>query len=100
MAVRTTSGPATFFRSASKRSPEGRATTFVLWIASRRAIVTGDALVDFGRGFEIPAEVLQHGTSRNQVAQSLRPLLDLRVDLVLPAHGPPTDRAALERALA
>ena len=78
----------------------GRARNdLVLWIASRRAIVTGDALVDFGRGFEIPPEVLQHGATRNQVAQSLRPLLDLRVDLVLPAHGHPTDRAALERAL-
>lgn len=71
----------------------------VLWIESRRAIVTGDALVDFGRGFEIPAEVLEHGMTREQVAQGLRPLLDLRVGLVLPAHGLPTDRAALERAL-
>jgi hypothetical protein len=29
----------------------------------------------------------------------LRPLLDLPVELVLPAHGEPTDRAALERVL-
>jgi hypothetical protein len=29
----------------------------------------------------------------------LRPLLDLPVELVLPAHGEPTDRAALERML-
>ena len=29
----------------------------------------------------------------------LRPLLELPVELVLPAHGAPTDRAALERAL-
>jgi hypothetical protein len=27
----------------------------------------------------------------------LRPMLDLPVELVLPAHGEPTDRAALER---
>jgi glyoxylase-like metal-dependent hydrolase (beta-lactamase superfamily II) len=71
----------------------------VLWIESRRAIVAGDALVDFGRGFEIPQEVLQHGITREQVADALRPLLALPVELVLPAHGAPTDRAALERAL-
>jgi glyoxylase-like metal-dependent hydrolase (beta-lactamase superfamily II) len=71
----------------------------VLWIESRRAVVAGDALVDFGRGFEIPPEVLQHGATREQVVEGLRPLLALPVELVLPAHGAPTDRAALERAL-
>ena len=71
----------------------------VLWIESRRAVVTGDALVDFGRGFEVPPEVLQHGATREQVAEGLRPLLTLPVELVLPAHGAPTDRAAIERAL-
>ncbi|MGH2935596.1 MAG: hypothetical protein ACRDL2_13930 [Gaiellaceae bacterium] len=78
----------------------GRAhNDLVLWIESRRAIVTGDALVDFGRGFEIPPEVLEHGITREQVTADLQPLLDLPVELVLPAHGEPTDRAALERAL-
>jgi glyoxylase-like metal-dependent hydrolase (beta-lactamase superfamily II) len=71
----------------------------VLWIESRRAVVCGDALVDFGRGFEIPREVLQHGVTREQVAEGLRPLLALPVELVLPAHGAPTGRAALDRAL-
>jgi hypothetical protein len=37
--------------------------------------------------------------TRDDVAQRLRPLLDLPVELVLPAHGEPQDRAALERAL-
>jgi hypothetical protein len=37
--------------------------------------------------------------TREQVADGLRPLLELPVELVLPAHGAPTDRAALERAL-
>lgn len=71
----------------------------VLWIETRRAIVAGDSLVDFGRGFEIPREVLQHGATREQVTEGLRQLLALPVELVLPAHGTPTDRAALERAL-
>ena len=72
----------------------------VLWLESARALVTGDALVDFGRGFEVPQEVLHHGVTREQVIRDLRPLLELPVELVLPAHGPPADRAALERALA
>lgn len=71
----------------------------VLWVESHRAVIAGDALVDFGRGFEIPPEVLQHGVTHEQVAAALRPLLDLPVELVLPTHGEPTDRAALERAL-
>jgi glyoxylase-like metal-dependent hydrolase (beta-lactamase superfamily II) len=70
----------------------------VLWIESRGAVVAGDTLVDFGRGFEI-AEWLRDAVTREQVAAGLRPLLSLPVELVLPAHGAPTDRAALERAL-
>jgi hypothetical protein len=71
----------------------------VLWIERVTAVVAGDSLVDFGRGFEVPQEVLQHGVTREQVVDDLRPLLGLPVELVLPAHGEPTDRAALERAL-
>jgi glyoxylase-like metal-dependent hydrolase (beta-lactamase superfamily II) len=71
----------------------------VLWIERVGALVAGDALVDFGRGFEIPPEVLEHGVTRGQVVDGLRPLLRLPVQLVLPAHGAPTERAALERAL-
>ena len=70
----------------------------VLWLEGRRAVVCGDTLVDFGRGFEI-AEWLREEVTREQVADGLRPLLALPVELVLPAHGAPTDRAALERAL-
>lgn len=58
----------------------------------------GDALVDFGKGFQI-ADWLRESVTREQVADGLRPLLELPVELVLPAHGAPTDRAALERAL-
>jgi len=70
----------------------------VLWIESRRAVVAGDALVDFGDGFEINKR-LRGGVTREQVVERLRPLLDLPVDLVLPAHGEPTNSATLERAL-
>ncbi|HEX6701322.1 MAG TPA: MBL fold metallo-hydrolase [Gaiellaceae bacterium] len=78
----------------------GRAhNDLVLWIESRRAVIAGDALVDFGRGFEIPQEVLLHGDTREQVAERLGPLLELPVEHVLATHGGPYERAALERAL-
>jgi glyoxylase-like metal-dependent hydrolase (beta-lactamase superfamily II) len=72
----------------------------VLWIESRRAVAAGDTLVDFGRGLEIPREWLRKGVTHEQVVEGLRPLLALPVEVMLPAHGSPTDRAALERALA
>ena len=72
----------------------------VLWIENRRAVVAGDSLADFGDGIAIHAEWLRKGVTREQVAAGLRPLLGLPVEVVLPAHGAPTDRAALERALA
>ena len=42
---------------------------------------------------------LPEGVTVEQVASGLRPLLDKPVEFVLPTHGDPTDRAALERAL-
>jgi hypothetical protein len=70
----------------------------ILWLPSVGAIVTGDSLSDFGEGLDIQLGDRKHVT-RDDVVQRLRPLLDLPVELVLAAHGEPTDRAALERAL-
>jgi glyoxylase-like metal-dependent hydrolase (beta-lactamase superfamily II) len=70
----------------------------VLWIERAGAVISGDTLVDFGRGFGIN-ESLRGGVTREQVVERLKPLLSLPVGLVLPTHGAPTDRAALERAL-
>jgi glyoxylase-like metal-dependent hydrolase (beta-lactamase superfamily II) len=73
----------------------------MLWIESRRAVVSGDTLVDFGRGLELNSRWLEiQGITREEVVERLRPLLDLPVEHVLATHGGPTDRAALERALA
>jgi glyoxylase-like metal-dependent hydrolase (beta-lactamase superfamily II) len=74
----------------------------VLWIPERRALVFGDTLVDrcLGAGLEIPVTWTPTDVSKPERAERLRPLLDLPVELVLPTHGPPTDRGALERALA
>ena len=71
----------------------------VLWIESRRALVAGDTLVDRGGGFEFPADWANKGVPAEQILETLQPLLGLPVELVLPTHGPPTDRAGLERAL-
>ena len=70
----------------------------ILWLPSINAIVTGDSLSDLGDGLDIWIGYRKHVT-RDDVVKRLRPLLDLPVELVLPAHGEPTDRAALERIL-
>ena len=78
----------------------GRQTNdFVLWIASRRTVVAGDTLVDFGDGLEIHDPWLE-AISREQVVAHLLPLLDLPVERVLATHGGPQDPAALQRVLA
>jgi glyoxylase-like metal-dependent hydrolase (beta-lactamase superfamily II) len=71
----------------------------VLWIESHRALVVGDTLIDRGNGLEFPVDWANKGVPAEQILESLRPLLDLPVELVLVTHGAPTDRAALERAL-
>jgi glyoxylase-like metal-dependent hydrolase (beta-lactamase superfamily II) len=71
----------------------------VLWVESRQAVVAGDTLVDCGRGLEFPRDWATGGLPHEQILEGLRPLLELPVELVLPTHGKPTDRAALERAL-
>lgn len=99
--------------SAGERLPIGveafpgmEPNDLVLWIESRSALVTGDTLIDRGHGLEFPRDwasrgaVAARGIPPEHILESLRPLLQLSVELVLPTHGPPSDRAALERALA
>jgi glyoxylase-like metal-dependent hydrolase (beta-lactamase superfamily II) len=80
--------------------PGHKRNDIVLWIESRRTVISGDTLVDFGQGLEINERWLPPGRTRQEVASGLRPLLDLPVEHVLPTHGGPHDREALERALA
>ena len=75
------------------------ANDLVLWIASRRAVLTGDTLVDYGKGLQIN-DWLRGGVTRREVIERLRPLLNNPVELVLPAHGEPTGLSALVTALA
>jgi hypothetical protein len=61
-------------------------------------VISGDTIVDLGRGPEINGW-LRAGVTREQVVDGLRALLDLPVEVMLATHGGPTDRTALERAL-
>ena len=73
----------------------------VLWNERIRAVIACDTLINLRNGLEIPANLAtgrRHG--RAGLATGLRPLLDKPVEFVLPTHGEPADRAALERALA
>ncbi len=70
----------------------------VLWIERLGAVISGDTLVDFGRGFQIN-DWLRGAVTREEVAERLRPLLKRPVEVVVSAHGAPTHRAALVRAL-
>jgi glyoxylase-like metal-dependent hydrolase (beta-lactamase superfamily II) len=79
--------------------PGQKRNDMVLWVESQRAVIAGDTLGDFGSGLGINPQWLHPDMPREQVVEGLRPLLDLPVEHVLPAHGAPTDRAALERAL-
>ena len=71
----------------------------VHWLESQRAVISGDTLVDFGQGLEINERWLRPGVTREEIAEGLRPLLELPVEHVLATHGGPFDAAALERAL-
>lgn len=70
----------------------------VLWNERVGAVIAGDTLADFGTGLALN-EWLPGGVTHEQLVNRLRPLLDLPVEVVCPAHGAPTGRAALERAL-
>jgi glyoxylase-like metal-dependent hydrolase (beta-lactamase superfamily II) len=81
--------------------PGHKPNDVALWMPGPRAVIVGDTLLDFGAGLHINERWLRFrpGLTREGVADGLRPLLGLPVEHVLPAHGEPTDRAALEQAL-
>jgi glyoxylase-like metal-dependent hydrolase (beta-lactamase superfamily II) len=65
----------------------------MLWERRSRALITGDALLGDGERGEglhtCPASWLPESTDLADLRQSLRPLLDLPIDLILPSHGAP-----------
>jgi glyoxylase-like metal-dependent hydrolase (beta-lactamase superfamily II) len=81
-----------------------RKTEVVLWLPDRRSLVPGDVLLGTDGGVRMcPESWLPRSTGHRELAQSLRPLLDLPVERILVSHGEPVleDAAtALEAALA
>ena len=71
----------------------------VLWHGGHGVLVAGDTLIDRGSGLEFPVDWAREGMTADDIRDELEPLLELPVELVLPTHGAPSDRAALERAL-
>ena len=77
----------------------------VLWVESHRALVAGDTLQDRGNGLQFLGDwannvPVERGVAAEQILEGMQPLLALPVEIVLPTHGAPVDRAALEHALA
>lgn len=75
----------------------------LLWEPRSKALIAGDALLGDGERGEglhtCPAGWLPESTDLADLRRSLRPLLDLPVELILPSHGAPVPADA-HRALA
>jgi hypothetical protein len=73
----------------------------VYWIPEHRALVFGDVLIGRNGGLELPRTWIGE-EHLAEVAEGLRPLLDLPVEWILVAHGDPMlelAHEALEQAL-
>lgn len=85
-------------------SRTARAAEVVYWVPAHRTLVPGDVLLGDGAGGVrmCPRSWLPEGRSHADLAESLRPLLELPVERVLVSHGEPVledGRAALAAAL-
>ena len=81
-----------------------RASEVVYWLPQHGTLVPGDVILGSkGGGLGLcPRSWLPSSTTREDLAESLRPLLDLPVERVLVSHGEPVledGRAALAAAL-
>jgi glyoxylase-like metal-dependent hydrolase (beta-lactamase superfamily II) len=109
-AIRRRAGAVEVYRSGAEL-PGGvralgtaRRSEVVFWLPEHRALVAGDVLLGDGQGGVrlCPASWLPSGVPLGALAESLRPLLDLPVELVLVSHGEPVlerGRDALKAAL-
>ncbi len=82
--------------------PAERADEVALWLEEPRAVVFGDAIIGDRAGGLRPCPWFRSDEGREITLRALQPLLDLPVELVLPAHGEPVvdgARNALARAL-
>ena len=67
--------------------PAERQQEVVLWLEEPRALVFGDAMLGDQRGGLRVCPWFKFDYERARTVEALRPLLDLPVELVLPAHG-------------
>ena len=83
--------------------PGGYPDEVMFWVPSRNALVVGDVILGSDHGVRIqPDAWLFEGQTREGLRDSLRPLLELPIEAVLPAHGDPVledGRGALRAAL-
>jgi glyoxylase-like metal-dependent hydrolase (beta-lactamase superfamily II) len=84
--------------------PTVRSSEVVFWLPAQRALVPGDVLLGSeGGGLRLcPASWLPSGRTQEELGESLRPLLELPVEVVLVSHGEPVlagGREALAEAL-
>jgi hypothetical protein len=85
---------------------EGAGETIV-WLPGPRALLSGDRILGDGQGGlrlcpQSWLGYLGNGMTRAELAEELRPLVDLPIDLVLVSHGEPVldgGREALARAI-
>ena len=75
-----------------------RRTEVAFWLPERRSLVPGDVLLgdDAGGVRMCPESWLPGSTRHRELAESLRPLLDLPVERVLVSHGEPVLRDGLK----
>jgi glyoxylase-like metal-dependent hydrolase (beta-lactamase superfamily II) len=75
----------------------------LLWVPEHRALVAGDVLIHRDDGLKAaPDSWLPEGMTRKDLRVSLRSLLELPIEAVLPTHGDPITyeaRSALEAAV-
>ena len=102
----TSRARATLPAGVETRPIRGAGETMV-WLPEHDALVPGDRLLggDGGRLEVCPDSWLRYldtGITRVELAEALRPLLELPIEMVLVSHGPPVlrrGREALARAL-
>jgi glyoxylase-like metal-dependent hydrolase (beta-lactamase superfamily II) len=71
----------------------------ILWSERHAAVITGDSLVDRGEGLVLTLDWAAKRGDPDAMRSSMLALLEREIDVVLPTHGLPTDRDALERAV-
>jgi glyoxylase-like metal-dependent hydrolase (beta-lactamase superfamily II) len=80
----------------------GRQDEVALWLEGARAVVLADAVVGDQQGGLRLSPWYKFDAERKRTRLALRPLLDLPIEIVLPAHGNPVledGHQALEKAL-